>query len=172
MDKVMTEGNSGGLAPAPFLVLGVGNILMADEGIGVRVLEALKNELMPDCVELIDAGTALVELLPLLSKREKVVVIDAVRCGREPGTVYRFTPADIAELKQPQISIHQIGILEALRMAELGGWKPREVVIFGIEPAKVDWGMELSAEVAASLQKVVRLVIEEIARTAASTVAQ
>ena len=171
----MTEGNSRGqesLAPAPFLVLGVGNTLMADEGIGVRVLEALKNESLPTCVELIDAGTALVELLPLLSKREKVIVIDAVRCGQKPGTVYRFTPADVAELKQPQVSIHQIGILEALQMAELGGWKPREVVIFGIEPAKVAWGMELSAEVAASVQKVVRLVMGEIARTAVCTVGQ
>jgi hydrogenase maturation protease len=165
----MTWRQTGGqsfTAPLPFLVLGAGNILMADEGVGVRVLEALKQKHLPDYAELIDAGTALVELLPLLRAREKVVIIDAVKWGGKPGTVYRFTPDDVTEPKHPQLSLHQVGILEALSMAELAGWKPSHVVIFGIEPEKVEWGMELSAEVAACVPEVVCLVAEEITRVA------
>lgn len=162
MKTIETTGGQAFTAPTPFLVLGAGNILLSDEGVGVRVLEALQKQSLPDCVELVDAGTALVELLPLLSGRKKVVLIDAVKYGGKPGTIYRFTPADVAELRQPNVSLHHVGILEALCMAEVTGWKPREVIIFGIEPGKVEWGMELTAEVATSVPKVAQLVVVEL----------
>ncbi len=163
----MTQGEIKGQeqikpAPVPFLILGVGNTLLGDEGVGVHVIEMMKKMEPLDNTELIDGGTALIELLHLLSNREKVIVIDAVKCGNEPGAVYRFTPRDVAILKQNQISVHQVGILEALSMAELAGWRPHEVVIFGIEPKRVDWGLELSPEVASIVPEVIKLIMNEL----------
>jgi hydrogenase maturation protease len=152
-------------APLPILILGVGNTLLGDEGVGVHVINKMKEMEISPNIELVDGGTALVELLHLLSKREKVIVIDAVKNGNKPGTIYRFTPRDVSVLKQSQISVHQIGILEALRMADLAGWKPRDVVIFGIEPKLLDWSMELSPEVTNAIPGVIKLVIKELRQT-------
>lgn len=150
------------LASSPFLVLGVGNILLSDEGVGVHIIKIMQEMEPLPLTDLIDGGTALVELLHLLSNREKVVVIDAVKCGGEPGAVYRFTPDEVSLLKSDQMSVHQIGILEALKMAELIGWKPRETVIFGIEPKKMGWGLELSPEVTRVIPEVINLVMKEL----------
>jgi hydrogenase maturation protease len=151
-------------ASSPFLVLGVGNTLLSDEGVGVHVIEAMKKmNPLPD-TELIDGGTALVELLDILANREKVIVIDAVKYDGKPGSIYRFTPEEVSVLKQSQVSVHQIGVLEALKMAELAGWKPRQVIILGIEPKTVDWGLELSPEVARAIPIVIKLVIEELGK--------
>jgi hydrogenase maturation protease len=154
----------------PFLVLGAGNLLMSDEGVGVRVLEFLQKQSLPACADLVDAGTAMIELLPLLSARDTVIIIDAVKCGNLPGTICRFSPEDISILKQPNVSLHEIGILESLQMAELAGWKPRRTIIFGVEPEHVGWGIGLSAPVAASVPKVGQLIIEEICSPTAKQV--
>jgi hydrogenase maturation protease len=150
---------------SPILILGVGNLLFSDEGIGVHVIDLLKKSDLPDYVELIDGGTALIDLLYLLSNRVKVIVIDAVKLGSIPGSVYRFTPDEVFELKPNQISVHQIGIIESLKMAELTGWTPGETVIFGIEPARIDWGLELSPEVKKTIPKVINIIIKELKLT-------
>jgi len=152
-------------SPAPsssILVMGVGNILLSDEGVGVRVIEALKERKLPDTIELLDGGTGMLDLLDILANRDKVIIIDAVRGGNEPGAVYRFTLTDIAMQRQNLMSLHQIGLLETLNLAELTGCTPRDVVILGIEPKKIDWGLELSPEVAAVVSKVIELVISEL----------
>jgi hydrogenase maturation protease len=148
---------------SPILILGVGNLLLCDEGVGVHIIDLLKKLELPVYVELIDGGTALIDLLHLLCDRVKVIVVDAVRLGSQPGSVYRFTTDEVSELKPNQISVHQIGILEALRMAELAGWSPGQTVIFGIEPAKMDWGLELSPEVTKTIPDVINLILEELA---------
>jgi hydrogenase maturation protease len=147
---------------SPILILGVGNLLLSDEGVGVHIIDLLKKLELPVYIELIDGGTALIDLLHLLSDRVKVIVVDAVKLGSQPGSVYRFTPDEVSELKPNQISVHQIGILEALRMAELAGWSPGQTVIFGIEPAKMDWGLELSPEVTKTIPDVINLILEEL----------
>ncbi len=156
------EQNSRSSAHSPVLVLGVGNILLSDEGVGVRVVEAMEGRELPDDVELFDGGTASVDLLDSLANRDRVIVIDAVNGGSEPGTLYRFTPDDITNQKQSFISLHQIGLLETLTIASYLGCAPREVIIFGIEPRKVSWGLELSPEVAAVVPRVIELVLSEL----------
>ena len=135
---------------------------MSDEGVGVRVVEAMEGQGLPDDIELLDGGTASVDLLNSLVDREKVIVIDAVKGGNEPGALYRFAPDDITTYGWDNTSLHQVGLLETLMMARHLGCAPREVIIFGIEPKKVDWGLELSPEVAAVVPRVTELVLIEL----------
>jgi hydrogenase maturation protease len=165
----------------PILVLGIGNILLKDEGAGVHVVRELSvraergRPALPDGVELYDGGTFGIDLLDTLANRRKVIVIDAVRpvlrstrTGAEggadaaPGTVLRFTAADLAQREEADLSLHQVGLFETLAMARQLGCAPEEVVIFGIVPATLESGLELSPEVAAVVPKVVELVLAEL----------
>ncbi len=142
--------------------MGVGNILLSDEGVGVRVIEAMEGRELPDNVELFDGGTASVDLLDSLANRDKVIIIDVVKGDNEPGTLYRFTPTDITLQRQNLTSLHQVGLLETLTMADYLSCAPREVVIFGIEPKEVGWSLELSPEVAQIVPRVIELVLAEL----------
>lgn len=147
----------------PRLILGVGNLLLRDEGVGVHVISALRDRELPDDVELWDGGTASFDLLDTLAGRRQVIIIDAVRTGSEPGTIFRFTPEDISASREQVTSLHQVGLLEALTVAEhLLDSAPQEVIILGIEPKEIDWGLELSPEVEAAVPKVIELVMEEL----------
>ncbi len=147
----------------PRLILGVGNLLLRDEGVGVHVISALRDRELPDDVELWDGGTASFDLLDTLAGRRQVIIIDAVRTGSEPGTIFRFTPEDISASREQVTSLHQVGLLEALTVAEhLLDSAPQEVIILGIEPKEIDWGLELSPDVEAAVPKVIELVMEEL----------
>ncbi len=143
------------------LVLGIGNILMRDEGVGVRVIEAMRNLPMPADVELLDGGTSGVDLVDEVADRTKVIVIDAVKTDGKPGTVFRFGTADLIRDTERALSLHEFGLLDTLMSAEHLGCAPKEVVIFGIQPKEVSVGLELSAEVAETLPKVIELVLAE-----------
>lgn len=156
------QGKEKSISRPSVLILGVGNILLSDEGVGVRIVDAMKGIELPDNVELFDGGTASVDLLDNLANRDKVIIIDAVKGGNEPGTLYRFTPDDVTIQRQNLTSLHQVGLLETLTMAEYLGCPPQEVVIFGIEPKKVGWGLELSPEVAGMVPRVIELVLSEL----------
>lgn len=147
---------------APTLILGVGNILLRDEGAGVRAVEVLREMDLPEGVEALDGGTLGVDLVDLIAGRERLVVIDVVRAGGPPGTVYRLCPDDLSRPDVPHISLHQTGLLEALLMAGQLGCAPREVTIFGVEPRVIDYGLDLSDEVAAVLPRVIGLVLAKV----------
>ncbi len=147
----------------PRLILGVGNLLLRDEGVGVHVISALRDRELPDDVELWDGGTTSFDLLDTLAGRRQVIIIDTVRTGSEPGTIFRFTPEDISASREQVTSLHQVGLLETLNIAEhLLDSAPEEVIILGIEPKEIDWGLELSAEIEAAVPKVVELVMTEL----------
>ncbi len=148
----------------PILVLGIGNILLRDEGVGVRVIERMQNMPLPDDVELVDGGTAGADLLDILAERRKVVVIDAVQADCEPGTVLRFTADDLTQPDGVGMSLHELGLGEALKMTKQLGCAPEDVVVFGIKPSVISSGLELSEEIAASIPRVVELVLAEIAK--------
>ncbi|MFH1560858.1 MAG: HyaD/HybD family hydrogenase maturation endopeptidase [Chloroflexota bacterium] len=156
------QGKQKSVSRPAIIILGVGNILLRDEGVGVRVIEAMEGRELPDNVELLDGGTASMDLLTSLANRDKVIIIDAVKGGNEPGTLYRFSPDDITIQKQTVTSLHQVGLLETLTIARHLGCTPREVIIFGIEPKEVSWGLELSPEVASATPRVIELVLEEL----------
>lgn len=146
------------------LVLGIGNILLRDEGVGVRVIEQMQEMRLPDDVELVDGGTAGADLLDVLADRKKVIVIDAVQADCEPGTVLRFTADDLVRPDGVGVSLHELGLGEALTMTRQLGCAPENVVVFGIKPKATACGLELSDEIAALIPNVIKLVLEEIAR--------
>lgn len=151
---------------APILVLGVGNILLSDEGVGVRVAEALQRMELPEGVEVLDGGTASMALLDSLRDRDKVIIIDAVKGHHEPGTIYRFTPGDISVHREIITSLHQLGVLDALTHAEYLGHAPQSVIFYGIEPEEMDWGLDLTPRVGAVIPRVIELVLTELKTSA------
>jgi hydrogenase maturation protease len=149
-------------AVCPTLVLGLGNILLQDEGVGVRVVEALQGLPLPPGVEVVDGATAGMALLDILADRRRVIVIDAVDGDWEPGTVVRLGPDDLLPQQSQAVSLHELGLLEALIAARRLGVAPQEMVILGVRPYEVACGLSLSREMAALLPRVVKLVLAEL----------
>jgi hydrogenase maturation protease len=153
------------------LVLGLGNILLRDEGVGSHVAQVLQEKSMPADVEVVDGGTAALDALLLVEGIDKLVVIDALRAGQKPGTIYRakFRAGEkdkLAEILAGQggsrISLHQVGLIDALAIAEKLNSMPAEIVIIGVEPAKVDYGLELTDEVEQKIPEIIDTVVKEI----------
>lgn len=152
----------------PYLVLGIGNLLLKDEGVGVHVVQAIEAQVaagdlaLPDGVEVCDGGTLGLDLVDLVENRRKVVVVDALDADAAPATVLRFTAEDLVRRQAADLSLHQVGLFEALALARYLSRAPQEVVIFGIVPKDMSPGLELSAEVAAVVPEVVKRVLAEI----------
>ena len=146
----------------PTLVMGIGNILLRDEGVGVRVVEAMQQVNVPENVELVDAGTAGADLVDIIADRPKLIVVDAIEAGEEPGTILRLSAEDLLPQGEEAISIHQLGLVESLGMAKHLGCAPREVSIVGIQPGEISPGMELTPEVAEAVPKAIRVVLAEL----------
>ena len=150
--------------PCPTLVLGLGNVLLRDEGVGVRVVEAMGQVELPSDVELFDGATAGFDLIEVLADRQRVIVVDAVDGPGEPGTVLRLGPEDLVPRDGRGLSLHEVGLLEALALVEQLSTAPREVVIYGVQPEQVTWGLSLSPRIARLVPKVVELVLAELGR--------
>ncbi len=148
----------------PILVLGIGNILLRDEGVGVRVIEQMQKMHLPDDVELVDGGTAGADLLDVLAERCKVIVIDAIQADCEPATVLRFTADELIRPDGVGMSLHELGLGEALIMTKQLGCAPKDVVVFGIKPKDTGCGLDLSEEIAALVPEVIELVLREIGK--------
>lgn len=142
------------------IILGLGNLLLGDEGVGVHVIRRLQEVELPEGVELVDGGTAGFELLPFLKEAERVIIVDAARGGGKPGSVYRLRPEELGSAT-PELSLHQISLREVLQAAELLGIKP-EVVIIGVEPERIAPGIGLSPAVEAALPRAIDLVLKEL----------
>jgi hydrogenase maturation protease len=136
--------------------------LMKDDGIGVHAIQALEGHLPKD-VELVDGGTAVCDLLPYMTGAEKIVIIDAIKGGGRPGAIYRLAPQDCGEQsKEDTLSLHDLGIMVVLQDLALLEKNTPSVVIIGVEPREIDWGMELTPEVERSLPRLLELVKSEI----------
>jgi hydrogenase maturation protease len=147
------------------VVLGLGNILMSDEGIGVRVVERLQMQAakFPD-VECIDAGTGGMNILHLIANRKRAIIVDCALMGQAAGTIRRFTPDDVQSVKAvSHFSLHDVDILKVLELSRQLEECPAEVVIFGIEPAKVEQGDTLSPQLAARIDEYVTIVGRSLA---------
>jgi len=143
-------------------VLGVGNDLMMDDGIGVHLVRALSKEPASPGVELIEAGNAVLGGLDAVPEAADVLVIDAADGGEEPGSVYRFGLDDIDARRG--VSLHEAAIPEAFAVARLGGARFGKVTVLGVEPAVVDVGTELSPTLKEKLPAILAVVRREIAR--------
>jgi hydrogenase maturation protease len=142
------------------LVVGIGNFLCQDEGIGVHIIQALQNMELPNHIELLDIGTSTMDLISHLEDVEKLIVIDTMEAGGIPGTIYRCKPEDLMPKDEGPISLHEIGLLESLAMAKKKGMEIATVVI-GVEPKVIDWGVELSEEVKKSIPAIIEVILKE-----------
>jgi len=141
-------------------IVGVGNSLMMDDGIGVHVARALANAPLPDDAVVIDAGTD-PDVAFDLEGVERVIVVDAARCGGTPGTVYRLSPQDGMDSEDGRRACHDVGFLQTLRDIAATGEAP-EIVLVGVEPEAIEWGLDLSPIVEASIPRVVEIVRREL----------
>ena len=141
-------------------VVGVGNLLLRDEGIGVHVCHALQELDLPDRVEIIDGGTS-PEALAYLEPADKLIIIDAVKAGGKPGTIYRFHPDDLMPENEGMTSLHELGLMSSLKMMSLMGNKHKEVVIIGVQPEEIDWGTELTPGLQEKVPEIIKIVLKE-----------
>jgi hydrogenase maturation protease len=146
------------------VVLGLGNPLMADEGIGVRLVVRLSRSAAehPD-VEFLDAGTGGLAVLHHIQGRRKAVFIDCAYMGEEPGTIRRFTPEEVRSDKVlAHQSLHEADLLRIIEMARQLGQAPDEVVIFGIQPQRIEPAMELSLVLEDRMDEYLAVLLKEL----------
>ncbi len=151
-------------------ILGIGNILLTDEGFGVRVIEKLFDEYeFPDNVAVVEGGVLGIHLLGTLSKTEHLIVVDAVKNRQPPGTLYRLEKEELPERILMKNSLHQTDFLETLTLCEMIDKAPKTIVVLGAEPEDiVTHSVELTPVVAARVDETVARVLVELDRLGVS----
>jgi len=145
------------------VVLGVGNILLSDEGVGVRAVEQLREDyLLPPEVEIIDGGTSGMEMLEDLAGADHLLIVDAVRSGQPPGTIVKIAGEDVPVFFKTKLSPHQIGLSDVLATLVLTGEQPGATTVIGVEPESLETAMALTPTVAAQMPKLVGILAEEL----------
>lgn len=146
------------------LVLGIGNVLMNDDAVGVRVVQALAGRYsFAADVLLLDGGTLGLDLLPYLEGIDRLLVVDAVETGGAPGTLVRLSGNDIPLALATKVSPHQMGLKDLLLVADLQGHAPAEMVLWGVQPGSIEMDLEMSPEVAGAVPLLQDKVLEELA---------
>ena len=144
-------------------VLGIGNVLLGDEGVGCHVVHALEGIPLPD-VKIIDGGTC-PDAFQLLEDADKLVIVDAVKGGGTPGQIYRFHLEDITLEQKPFLSLHDVGLVDNLMLMQL--WRNiGEAVIIGVEPREINWGLELSPELQEKMPQIIDAILAELSTSA------
>ncbi len=144
------------------LVLGLGNPLMGDDGLGLRALARLRQEWAVEGVELVDGGTWGMNLLPLIEDAGRLLLLDAIDVGAAPGTLVELEHDQIPRLFARKLSPHEIDLREVLALAELRGTLPAETIALGIQPRDVELSTELTPEVAAQVDALLERVIARL----------
>ncbi len=146
------------------IILGVGNILLTDEGVGVRVVEEMRRRYyFPENVRLVDGGTQGLWLMPTIQEADHLIVIDAVLGGGEPGTLYRLERADLPKGLRIKQSAHDSDLVEALNLCSLIDAEPKSCVVIGIEPQVItEFSMELTGTVASRMDQIIDRVVVEL----------
>lgn len=153
-----------GVVKSAILVLGIGNLVMSDDGVGVRVVQELQRSYrFPENVNVVDGGTLGLDLLPLLEDATHLILVDAVETGEKPGSLVRLTGQELPIALQTKLSPHQMGLKDLLAVSELMGHSPGEMVLIGVQPGSVEMGAELTAEVEAMLEEITAKVLLELA---------
>jgi len=141
-------------------ILGVGNILMQDEGFGVRVVEELLHKYQfPENVQVLDGGTLGMELLRFLIGTDKLILVDAVSGELPPGALYQFTHDEVKAYFKEKVSMHELGIQDVLAVMEVLEKPAKEIRIFGIQPLTVDIGLEMTTVATAAVDHVVERLL-------------
>lgn len=145
------------------MVLGVGNILFTDEGLGIRAIEKLMDRYeFPENVSIQDGGVLGINLLGIISEADYLIVVDAIKNGGPPGTLYRLEGDEIPKRILAKNSLHQVDLLEALTLCQILDKVP-ETVILGIEPKDIKTtGIELTAPIQERIESLIDMVLREL----------
>ncbi len=145
------------------LILGVGNLILSDEGVGVRVIERLQEAYcLPEEIRVLDGGTLGLDLLYYLEGVENLLIVDAVEMGKPPGTLIRMEGEEVPAFLSIKMSPHQIGIPDMLFAAKLKDVYPSHVVLWGVQPMNLDVGMQLSPVVQAKVDVLIGKCLAEL----------
>jgi hydrogenase maturation protease len=148
---------------APTLVvLGLGNLLMGDDGLGVRAVERLAAAFAPDATtHFLDGGTLGLALLPYIERADALLVVDAVATGARPGTLVRLEADDVPRRVDVRLSPHELGVVDILAGATFSGRRPEPTILLGVVPADISFGVELSSAVERSLPALIDTIVAE-----------
>lgn len=156
------EGGNNRIPPPGITILGVGNELLSDEGVGIHVIKEIQKRNLPPEVEAIEGGTDGFGLLNIITTSDHLIVIDSLKGGGKPGSIYRFHIDDAPGCPDLfKTSVHQIGILEVINLSGLIGRTPNTVII-GVEPRVLKTGLTLSPDVESRIPRVIEMVFQEI----------
>jgi hydrogenase maturation protease len=145
----------------PTLIMGIGNLLQTDDGLGVHAVKALAERTLPAEVVVLDVGTAFLEALPFLEQAERVLIIDAIQAEAAPGTLHVLPVARFAPRFMD--SLHNFDIFGMLAMA--GNQRQVEIWVLGLEPEQFGWGLSLSPKVSQALPALLDAVCAKIEQT-------
>lgn len=144
-------------------ILGLGNILLSDEGVGVHAIEELRKAYdFPDDVEIIDGGTMGLDLLPFIEGREKLLIVDAVNLRKEPGTIAIIEDNDIPSFVSAKLSIHQLGLPDVIHALKLMDIAPPKMTLIGIQPESLETGLGITAALQDKLGELLNAIIDKL----------
>lgn len=146
------------------IVVGVGNLIMQDDGAGPHVIKCLSQMDIPEDILLIDGGTYSYDLVDFFCQGDIIIVVDAMRAGGEPGTIYQAPLEQLGlQIDTDMTSVHDLGFVQAALHVNMLGHYP-EILVYGIEPQELSLGLELSPKIASSIPRVAKLIKEDIDR--------
>ena len=144
-------------------VIGVGNILLKDEGVGARVVNAIKQRYaFSPSVEIIDGGTMGLDLLPVFEGRDKILIVDAVDFGKEPGYIGIIENDNIPSVLNSKLSVHHINLSDVIFASKLMDILPSQICLVGIQPKSLDVGLDMTDEINEKLDVLIETVIEKL----------
>ena len=145
------------------LVLGLGNLLMSDDSIGVRAVQRLQHDYqVPEGVTILDGGTLGLDLLPYIEQADELLIIDALEMRAAPGTLFRLEGEEVPRAFASKLSVHQMGLQDLLAVAELQGYAPQKLVVHGIQAGSIEMKLELSPAVSMSMDNLHDAVVNEL----------
>jgi hydrogenase maturation protease len=143
-------------------IVGVGNLLLSDEGVGIHAARALREVSMPSHVRIFELGTRGLEILEVVEGFRKAIIIDAVKSGAPPGSIRRWQLGELLDTSAPRmVSLHEMDLMATLKIGRAIAKLPDEVIIIGIEPKLLSSGLELSTELKAKFQELLDLALKE-----------
>ncbi|KPK86407.1 MAG: hypothetical protein AMJ94_18040 [Deltaproteobacteria bacterium SM23_61] len=144
-------------------LIGLGNLLLGDEGVGIHAVEALKKKYdFPEEVRLLDGGTLGLDLLHLIEGMDRVLFVDAVELKEKAGTIAVIEGEGLPSLLEPKLSLHHVGLADLLLASSFLGTRPAEIALVGIQPETLEIGLELSPTIQGRFDKLLETVLEKL----------
>jgi hydrogenase maturation protease len=152
---------------AGVLVVGLGNTLLSDDGVGIHVVRRLSSDPhAPTFLQALDGGTLGFRLMEAVAQSDAALFIDAAELGQPPGTIRLFEQEalDLYTRRGERVSAHEAGLVDLLTLARMDGWAPEHVAVLGIQPQRIDWGERLSEAVARALPDACHIAVDTVRR--------